>query len=72
MRSAVFGLLLAVPVVAQQAPPPATLAIDDTFLVRVKKHPDPTILNAVRSEADHAMDAGPFSVMEKKDTPTRR
>jgi hypothetical protein len=69
MRSAAFAFLLAIPVVAQQAPPPATLGIDGAFLVRVKKHPDPAILTQVRSEADHEMDAGPFSVMEKNTTP---
>lgn len=69
MRSAVFALLLAMPLVAQQVPPPATLGIDSGLLVRVKKHPDPGILSQVRSEADHAMEAGPFSVMDKNATP---
>jgi hypothetical protein len=68
MRSAVLAFLLAVPVFAQQTPP-ATLAIDGRFLAQVKKQEEQPILNAVRSEADNAMDAGPFSVMEKKATP---
>ena len=69
MRAAIFAFLLAVPVFAQQAPPPTTLAIDGAFLARVRKQQDPAILKAARSEADDAMTAGPFSVMEKKDTP---
>ncbi len=69
MRSAIFAFLLTVPLIAQQAPPPTTLAIDGAFLARVRKQQDPVILKAVRSEADEAMTAGPFSVMEKKDTP---
>jgi Alginate lyase len=69
MRSAFLAFLLAVPVFAQQITPPATLAIDGTVLARVKKQQDPAILNAVRSEADHAVDQGPFSVMDKKETP---
>ena len=69
MRASIFAFLLAIPVCAQQAPPPTTLAIDGAFLARVSKQQDPAILKAARSEADDAMTAGPFSVMEKKDTP---
>ena len=68
MSSAVLAFLLAVPVFAQQTPP-ATLAIDGRFLTQMKKQQDPVILKAVRSEADNAVDSGPFSVMEKKATP---
>ena len=69
MRSAILAFLLAVPVLAQQAPPPTTLAIDGAFLAQISKQQDPAILKAARSEADDALTAGPFSVMEKKDTP---
>ena len=69
MRSAFLAFLLAVPVFAQQAPPPTTLLINGFFLAHVRRQQDPAILKAIRSEADHAMNQGPFSVMEKKETP---
>lgn len=69
MRSVFIALLLAVPAFAQSAQPPATLAIDGAFLAHVKAHPSPAILSAVRSEADAALAAGPFSVMDKQETP---
>ena len=47
----------------------ATLRMDGVFLAQMKKQQDPAILAAVRSEADGAMSAGPFSVMEKNATP---
>jgi len=65
---AAFVLLLNTPVFARQTPP-ATLEMDGAFLVHVKEQQDPAILKAVRAEADHAMDQGPFSVMQKKKTP---
>ncbi|MGH9606400.1 MAG: alginate lyase family protein [Terracidiphilus sp.] len=68
MRSFLFFLLLAVPAFAQRAPLP-TLMIDGSFLQRIEAQPSPAILNAVRSEADKALHAGPFSVMDKKATP---
>ncbi len=68
MRFAVLACLLAVPVFAQQAPP-RTLAIDGAFLAKMKAHPTPAILDAVRSGGERALTAGPFSVMDKKDTP---
>jgi len=68
MRSAFLAFLLAVPVFAQQAPP-TTLLINGFFLAHVRRQQDPAILKAIRSEADHAMNQGPFSVMEKKETP---
>ncbi|MGA7339943.1 MAG: alginate lyase family protein [Terracidiphilus sp.] len=68
MRFAVLAFLFAVSAIAQQAPP-ATLAIDGAFLAKVKAHPTPAVLEAVRSEADKAMNEGPFSVMDKTDTP---
>jgi hypothetical protein len=69
MRSAVLAFLLTVPAFAQQAPPPATLAIDCVFLAQVKSHPSPALLEAVRAEADEAMQQAPVSVMEKKQVP---
>ncbi len=69
MRSVVLAVLFAVPAVAQQIPPPATLVINGAFLAQVKKQQDPAILEAARSEADQSMDAGPFSVMQKNATP---
>ncbi|HEX4032444.1 MAG TPA: alginate lyase family protein [Terracidiphilus sp.] len=54
---------------ASASAPPATVAINGAFLARVKAHPDAAMLDAVRSEADKAISAGPFSVMDKKDTP---
>lgn len=68
MRSAVLVFLLTVPVFAQPAPP-ATLAIDGAFLAQMKAHPTAAVLDAARAEADKAMTEGPWSVMEKKDTP---
>jgi len=69
MRSAVLAILLAIPASAQQSPAPATLALNGTFLAQTRRHADPALLNQVRSEADLAMSAGPFSVMEKNSTP---
>jgi len=69
VRMTILAFLLAVPVLAQQVLPPTTLAIDGAFLARISKQQDPAILKAARSEADDALTAGPFSVMEKKDTP---
>jgi Alginate lyase len=69
MRSVLLLLLFAAPVFAQQAAPPPTLEINGAFLARMKAHPTPAILDAVRSEADQALHAGPFSVMDKKETP---
>ena len=69
MRIALFGFLLAASVLGQTGPAPRTLAIDGSFLAQVKAHPGAEILAAVRSEADEAMSVGPFSVMDKKETP---
>ena len=69
MRSFLLLLLLAAPVSAQPAAPPATLEINGAFLARIKARPTPAILDAVRSEADQALHVGPFSVMDKKETP---
>jgi len=68
LRCALPALLFPVPAIAQQ--PPATLRIDGAFLVRFKAHPDPSIASVIRAEADHAMDVGPFSVMDKAQTPS--
>jgi hypothetical protein len=72
MRFVLLAFLLTVPAIAQPTPKtsaPNTLAIDGTFLAKIKAHPSPAILDAVRSEADKAMTEGPFSVMDKKETP---
>ncbi len=69
MRLAFFALLLAAPAFAQAAQPPATLAIDGSFLAQVKVNRNPAILDAVRAEADAAMAVGPFTVIDKKETP---
>lgn len=67
MRFAILAFLLAAPLAAQ--PVPATLAINGAFLARIKAHPSPAILDAVRSEGDKALTEGPFSVMDKKELP---
>lgn len=67
MRSVVLALLFSVPMFAQQTP--ATLELDGSFLAHVKAHPDAAILDAVRTEADQATKVGPYSVMDKTDTP---
>jgi hypothetical protein len=69
MRSALLAFLLTIPVFAQQAPPPATIAMDGAFLAHVKVHPSPAILQAVTAEADSAMKVAPLSVMQKSATP---
>ena len=69
MRSAVLVFLLAAPLLAQSSQPPATLELDGAFLAQVKAHPSPAILDAVRADADRAVKVGPFSVMDKTDTP---
>ena len=69
MRPAVLILLLAAPLLAQSPKAPATLELDGAFLAQVKAHPSPTILDAVRADADRAMKVGPFSVMDKTETP---
>lgn len=61
------ALFLTAAAIGQQ--PPATLQIDGAFLARFKQHPDPAIMALVRAEADQAMGAGPFSVMQKKQIP---
>jgi hypothetical protein len=68
LRIAIFAIIFAIPSFAQNTQP-VTLAIDGAFLAQVKAHPAPAILDAVRTEADAAMTAGPFSVMDKKETP---
>jgi len=72
MRSALlafFVLLLTAPVFAGQTPQPSTLEMDGAFLAHAKEQQDPAILKAVRAEANHAMGQGPFSVMQKTETP---
>ncbi len=71
MRAAVVFVLLflAVPVLAEQATPPATVEISGVFLAQFKEHPNPKVLNAVRVNADWAMTEGPYSVMNKRETP---
>lgn len=69
MRMLVLVLLAAIAAAAPPSHPPATLRLPGAFLLREKVHPDPAILQAARAEADRAMLSGPFSVMEKKQTP---
>jgi len=73
MRLIALAILIGVPTIVFAAPPatpaPATLAIDGAFLARAKVHPSADVLAAVTAEADKAMSEGPFSVMDKKDTP---
>ncbi len=69
MRSLLFVSLFAVSLQAYSAPAPATLELDGAFLAQFKAHPSVTILAAVRAEADQAMSIGPYSVMDKKETP---
>ena len=77
MRFAALAFLLAAPVYAQQtAAPvqepvaaPGTVEIDGAFLARVKAHPVPAIASAVRTDAEWAMNVGPYSVMDKQDVP---
>jgi hypothetical protein len=57
------------PAAAQTAAVPATVEMDGAFLARVKAHPSAEILDAVRAEADSAMKVGPYSVMDKQETP---
>ena len=73
---ALLAILIGVPTIAAFAAvpaassgPPATLAIDGSFLAEAKAHPDGAIQDAVRSEADKAMSQGPYSVMDKKEVP---
>jgi Alginate lyase len=69
MRLAIYFLLLALPLPAFSSARPATLELDGAFLAHIKAHPNPAILDAVRKEADKAMTVGPYSVMDKKETP---
>ena len=69
MRFAVLAFLLAVPVFAQQTAPPATLEMNGAFLAAVKAHPPAVIVHAVKVNADWAMTEGPYSVMDKQETP---
>jgi len=81
MRFVFLAILIGLPTIsagAASAPPatvapvtvaPVTVAMDGGFLARVKSHPTPATLDAVRSEADQALTEGPFSVMDKKDVP---
>lgn len=69
MRIAVLLILLAAPAGAQQVAAPATLELNGAFLTQMKAHPSAPILSAVRLDADWAMNVGPYSVMDKQDTP---
>ena len=69
MRSALLVFLLAIPLPALSAAPPATLELNGAFLAHLKAHPDARIVDAVRADADKAMSVGPYSVMDKKETP---
>jgi hypothetical protein len=68
MRLHVLLPLLLSPVVCFCAAAPAPLRVFQTppaLLLQVKQQSDPAILRAVRAEADTAMRAGPWSVMQK-------
>lgn len=56
---------------ASATPPtaPHTILINGDYLARVQAEQNPTILAAVRSEADKALSQQPLSVIEKQDTP---
>lgn len=76
MRFALLAFLLSAPVVAQPrgaAPArpeaPATMEMDGAFLAKMKAHPDAGIVHAAKLDADRAMHAGPYSVMDKQDVP---
>lgn len=69
IRSLLLAVLAAIPLSAHATTPPSTVLISGSFLAQVKEHPGPALLTVVRAEADHAMSAGPFSVMEKKEVP---
>ena len=60
---------MSAPLFAQQASAPATLELNGAFLKQLKAHPQPAIVNAARMDANRAMHAGPFSVMDKQDYP---
>jgi hypothetical protein len=65
----VLFFLMAAPVFAEQGTAPATLELNGAFLARMKAHPQAAIVNAARMDADWAMNAGPYSVMDKQDVP---
>lgn len=69
MRIVPFVFLLAAPLLAQHAAPPRTVELNGALLAQLKAHPAPAIEDAVRKEADAAMNAGPFSVMDKAEVP---
>jgi len=69
MRITPLVFLLALPLAAQGGAPPRTIEMNGAFLARLKAHPTPAILDAIRAEAGRAMTEGPFSVMDKKETP---
>lgn len=69
VRCFLVFLLMAAPVAAQQGKAPATLLIDGGSLAQIRAKAPAAIVDAVRSEADRALSAGPFSVMDKKATP---
>lgn len=62
-------ILAAIPTTQQSLKLPATLRLPGSVLVSARQHPDRTILEKARAEADHAMHEGPFSVIEKKQVP---
>jgi Alginate lyase len=61
--------LVAAPAFAEQSAAPGTLELNGAFLEQVKEHPIPSIVNAVKLDADWAMNQGPYSVMDKQETP---
>lgn len=69
MRFALFLVLLATPLFAQQTSAPSTVELNGPILRQTKVQPEPAIVNAARLEADRAMHVGPYSVMDKQDFP---
>ncbi|HEX5432429.1 MAG TPA: alginate lyase family protein [Bryobacteraceae bacterium] len=59
---------MATPLFAQQETP-ATVELNGAILRQIKAHPEPAIVNAARLGADRAMRVGPYSVMDKQETP---
>lgn len=69
VRYLLLAVLVAIPFSACAATPPSTVLISGSFLAQAREHPTPALMEAVRTEANHAMSMGPFSVMEKKEIP---
>jgi hypothetical protein len=69
MRTLKLLALAALTSAASAQPAPHTILIDGTFLVRARTQADPTLLAAIRADADRALKKAPTSVMDKHATP---